>query len=281
MKNNLLIIAIFIFAIKSYSQDISGEWIGNLSQISGGISYNYAFLADFSQNNNQISGFSVISLYDNPQIYGKISLTGSFNNNILNFLEQDVISENKGRNNFVWCIKTGKLKYTETQDSAILSGKWTGIKPISCSPGTIRLAKLLPQNQQVDNQVVIPVDNSQQTTNNNIDLNRQLKQGQTIDIPSVDITIIVSEAAKEDNDTLSIIFNDTPILVKHRLTKAPYQLSVQCVDNQQNKLVMYAHNLGDIPPNTAKIQIISGNLHSTIILTSDIDESDVIYLNVK
>jgi len=251
MKNNLLIIAIFIFAIKSYSQDISGEWIGNLSQISGGISYNYAFLADFSQNNNQISGFSVISLYDNPQIYGKISL------------------------------KTGKLKYTETQDSAILSGKWTGIKPISCSPGTIRLAKLLPQNQQVDNQVVIPVDNSQQTTNNNIDLNRQLKQGQTIDIPSVDITIIVSEAAKEDNDTLSIIFNDTPILVKHRLTKAPYQLSVQCVDNQQNKLVMYAHNLGDIPPNTAKIQIISGNLHSTIILTSDIDESDVIYLNVK
>lgn len=284
MKKIFSLLFLFLNVYFVSSQNIDGNWIGVLTQHSGGVASNYMFTANFNQRNSTIKGFSTIRLYDNQNIYGKIKLSGTFENNILDFQEKEVLSEAKDGRNFEWCIKTGKLYYSVEGDTAILEGKWTSIRPTTCAPGTIRLTKYMP-NQSIDNQ---QNNNSNDANNNNnaqvnndIDNNRAVKQGITIDVPSEDLTIIVSESAKEDNDTLSIIFNDVPVLVKHRLTKHPYQISVKCTLKNKNKLVLYAHNVGYVPPNTAKIEIISDNFKKTVILQSNMDESDVIYINVK
>ncbi|MBN2891061.1 MAG: hypothetical protein JXL97_04265 [Bacteroidales bacterium] len=274
MKKYLLISLILISA-HLFGQDVSGLWEGFLIQGSGGIASTYNFTIDVKQKGNSVSGHTKISLIKEPDIYGKIEYSGSFVNKEFVFRETKILKENKGRNAFDWCIKTGKLYYSEKGDSAFLSGDWTAIKPFSCTPGSITVRQKLPPKN--DN----PNNNNQIVQEEKIE-KRELKEGRIIVVPNERITIIVSESAKEDGDTISIIFNDVVVLSEHRLTKEEYKFTVNYdPSKQENKLILYAHNVGSIPPNTAKIQIKSGNLKQEIILKSDLNESDVIYFELQ
>ena len=277
---NILIVILFSFALQVIqAQDISGEWIGILTQKAGGYSQSYAFSMNLIQTNDSVEGYSYISLWDKPQIYGKIKLKGIFSNQIFSFQESDVLSENRGNLNFVWCIKEGSLKYFTKGDSSILEGEWFSSKTPRCAPGAIRLAKYYTPPQQVTEQTDTNVENN--VTYDEIDTTRQLKTGHNVTVPNNKVKIFVSDASLVDDDTISLIFNGKIILEKYALTKTPYQLTIRCNPNEENKVVMYAHNMGEVPPNTAKIQIISGRYKKTIRMDSNTDESDVIYINVK
>lgn len=68
------------------------------------------------------------------------------------------------------------------------------------------------------------------------------------------VDLILWDCGVEDNDTVSLYLNGQWILKNFRLTKAPYSLPVQ-LNNGENMLVLYAHNLGDIPKNTAAVAV--------------------------
>ncbi|TNE80813.1 MAG: hypothetical protein EP332_06220 [Bacteroidetes bacterium] len=58
----------------------------------------------------------------------------------------------------------------------------------------------------------------------------------------------------EDNDTVSLYLNGSWILTETRLTKEPKFIEVE-LNPGENMLTLYAHNLGDIPKNTAAISV--------------------------
>jgi|GEM_PF-2346943 len=68
------------------------------------------------------------------------------------------------------------------------------------------------------------------------------------------VDLLLWDCGVEDNDTVSLYLNGQWILKNFRLTKAPYSLPVQ-LNNGENILVLYAHNLGDIPKNTAAVAV--------------------------
>ena len=47
-------------------------------------------------------------------------------------------------------------------------------------------------------------------------------------------------------------------------------------DEQMNELVMYAENLGSIPPNTALMIVTDGTKRYEVRITSDLEKSGVI-----
>ncbi len=223
-----------------------------------------------SQNEKKITGYTIISLIENSKIFGKISFSGTFKNSILHFEEKKILAQNRKTNNFYWCIKEGDLYYSETTDSLILKGNWKS-EDITCPPGTITVKKVnLTQKQ----------DNYE---DNNISENdRKLKQGIDIKIPQKEIIIMICELAKEDNDTVSLIFNNDTILSHYRLTKNYKKIIVNYnPDKKNNKLILFAHNEGYVSPNTAKLKIISGNMQKTILLKSNLEESDLIYFEYE
>lgn len=89
------------------------------------------------------------------------------------------------------------------------------------------------------------------------------------------ITLEVWDNNKEDGDIISLKFNDTWILSNFLLKKEKYKIELELTDTN-NQLLLYAENLGTIPPNTAAISIDDNKLIRTFILNSDMSKSETV-----
>ncbi|MBX2922072.1 MAG: hypothetical protein KF746_07760 [Chitinophagaceae bacterium] len=74
-----------------------------------------------------------------------------------------------------------------------------------------------------------------------------------------------------DGDTISVFYNNKLLISRQRLTDKPLTLKVQLdTTREENELVMYADNLGAIPPNTAlMIATIDGKRYEVYITSNE------------
>ena len=71
-----------------------------------------------------------------------------------------------------------------------------------------------------------------------------------------------------DGDTISIYLNEKLILYRSRLTEKPIMLNLPVLPNKEYEMIMYAENLGTIPPNTALMVVTAGKKKYEIYLSS-------------
>jgi ligand-binding sensor domain-containing protein len=84
-----------------------------------------------------------------------------------------------------------------------------------------------------------------------------------------EVEILIWDTQKIDGDTVSLMLNDKFILENHALTKRPFRVRATLSNGKNNKLILYAHNLGEIPPNTATISILDLGGQKEVTLMSD------------
>ena len=89
------------------------------------------------------------------------------------------------------------------------------------------------------------------------------------------IVLQIWDNNKEDGDIISLKFNDKWILTNFPLKKEKYTIPIE-LKKSENQLLLFAENLGSIPPNTAAISIDDDNLVRTFILNSDMSKSETI-----
>jgi hypothetical protein len=89
------------------------------------------------------------------------------------------------------------------------------------------------------------------------------------------ITLQVWDNNKQDSDIISLKFNDTWILNNFLLKKEKYTIHLE-LKQKENQLLLFAENLGSIPPNTAAISIDDNELVRTFILNSDMSKSETV-----
>jgi hypothetical protein len=89
------------------------------------------------------------------------------------------------------------------------------------------------------------------------------------------ITLQIWDNNKEDGDIISLKFNDTWILTNFQLKKEKYIIHLD-LKSKNNQLLLFAENLGSIPPNTAAISIDDDDLIRTFILNSDMSKSETV-----
>lgn len=87
------------------------------------------------------------------------------------------------------------------------------------------------------------------------------------------ITIYIWDNNKQDGDTISLKWNDTWILSHFLLKKAKYRIDLE-LEQGDNQLLMFAENLGSLPPNTASIAIDDNFYVRTFILNSNMTTSE-------
>jgi hypothetical protein len=87
------------------------------------------------------------------------------------------------------------------------------------------------------------------------------------------ITLQIWDNNKEDGDIISLKFNDTWILSNFLLKKEKHTITLE-LKEKDNQLLMFAENLGSIPPNTAAISIDDNVLVRTFMLNSDMSKSE-------
>lgn len=93
------------------------------------------------------------------------------------------------------------------------------------------------------------------------------------------LLIEVFDNQEFDHDTISLNFNGNWILKKQLITKEPIRLYLDLEKGKDNYLILYADNLGSIPPNTCAIKWKNEKgKFSEIVLKSDYNTSEMVVI---
>jgi hypothetical protein len=101
--------------------------------------------------------------------------------------------------------------------------------------------------------------------------NRYVINADSVEIRFMDNGIV-------DGDTISVYYNGQLIVPKLSLKEKPYIIKVPLFPDYPNRLVIHAESLGEYPPNTALVRIISGRKEESFLLSSSMSKSGSIEL---
>ncbi|HUS02166.1 MAG TPA: hypothetical protein VMY77_10590, partial [Chitinophagaceae bacterium] len=99
----------------------------------------------------------------------------------------------------------------------------------------------------------------------------------TIPIKNETFTVDFYDNGEIDGDSISVFYNGKLVLSHKKLTNKPITLTLTAdPDRKVNELVMYAENLGEIPPNTALMIVRDGDNRYEARITSDTEKNGTI-----
>jgi hypothetical protein len=100
---------------------------------------------------------------------------------------------------------------------------------------------------------------------------------QTVKIENATVRVDLYDNGVVDGDSISVFYNGKLILSHQRLSEQAITLTLNVNTNHAiNELIMYAENLGEIPPNTALMVVTDGDNRYEVPITSDLKNSGVI-----
>lgn len=120
-----------------------------------------------------------------------------------------------------------------------------------------------------------------QPTNRETFEGRKISYTKELEFDSEDITIKIWDHGRQDGDIVSIYLNGISIVSKYYLTYRKKDFNVKLNPKKSNDLFLYAHNLGDSPPNTVSIEITDGTKSENIILNSDLQSCEAVLISVR
>ena len=128
-------------------------------------------------------------------------------------------------------------------------------------------------------EIVVP--EKVKTPNRTVFEGRKISYQKELLVDNEIITISLYDHGREDGDIVSIYLNGEQIVSKHVLTYKKKSFDVKLNLNKSNDLFLYAHNLGNFPPNTVSLEIKDGSKAENIILNSDLSSCEAVLINVK
>jgi hypothetical protein len=102
----------------------------------------------------------------------------------------------------------------------------------------------------------------------------------TILVPSENVSIELYDNAEADGDSVSIYADDKPVLLQQLLGAKPIITNVALSKGKRHKISLFADNMGKIPPNTALMIIIAGNLRKYVFLSADYNTNASVVLRL-
>lgn len=110
---------------------------------------------------------------------------------------------------------------------------------------------------------------------------RTTKEQKVLQVKSNKLRVELFDDGEIDNDIVSVFFNRKMIVDNKSLTVNGYVFNLDLVEGKTNELVLYADNLGTIPPNTALMVITDGVSRYEIRLAADLKNNASIRFEIK
>ncbi|PCJ23035.1 MAG: hypothetical protein COA97_12395 [Flavobacteriales bacterium] len=95
------------------------------------------------------------------------------------------------------------------------------------------------------------------------------------------LTITVWDNRTTDGDVISLFLNNKNILKEFEISKDRLDVEITVEEGVEYYLTLYAHNLGDIPPNTVALYISDGQRKKFITLTSDLKACGAVKIKIE
>lgn len=116
---------------------------------------------------------------------------------------------------------------------------------------------------------------------NAIDLRKNVEQSHlTVNVKTLNLKVY--DNAIMDGDTVSIYYNGKLLLSHQALSEKPIELELNLDTNlTRHEIILFAENLGGIPPNTALVVITAGNKRYELFASASLDENAVLVFVYK
>ncbi len=138
------------------------------------------------------------------------------------------------------------------------------------------LVKIVPPEKKIPDEVP-----EKKSTDINFE-KRESNLIKTIEIDSGSFRVDLYDNGAIDGDSISLFFNGRLLLSHRRLSDKAITLNLKIDEKiDLNELVMYAENLGEIPPNTALMVVTDGDNRYEVRISSDLQQSGVIRFKYK
>lgn len=113
--------------------------------------------------------------------------------------------------------------------------------------------------------------------------NRKISTIQTVEYQSDSLVLTLYDNGEVDGDTVSVLMNGAVIFSKVGLTTKPNRKTVYIDKDTPDSLtmVMYAENLGSIPPNTGLLVVWDGDLVYEVRFSADLKSNAAIIFRRK
>ncbi|WP_411275041.1 hypothetical protein [Daejeonella sp.] len=278
----------------SFSQNIQGRWIGKVTQTPGGYSELYDLELELTQRKT-IWGESYAFEGDSVRI--RFGLSGYIAKDSIHLSESlGWIREDKVPFSWVACVKQFVLAYRKEGSFEYLEGRWNGVgtddlsKP--CFPGKVILSRTIEglNNFLEDHKDSLVVTEPMLIANINppipnfspIFLNTEPKKITEIVVTQPDLQIQIVDYMKVDNDTVSVYLNRNLLAKNIRIAKRPALLNFKLDTRLElHEILLYAENLGQVPPNTSELILIDGENRHRVMIVSDKEKTAAVYLRYK
>ena len=277
MRYSLIIAIVCYFITPANAQSLTGIWRGTRTQNPGGCFLQYVQELHITYMNARDNSFMGNAYSGDKERFTKVLFTGRYNPTTkrMVIIESAVLQYNVP-DNCIPCIKTYDLTLSKNGAEESMLGEWKGHEMGNanlCQPGKITL-----QRTQT---AIFPVDVFQNDTLANLQKSLKLQSRdkelvRTIEVDTNKIRIELYDNAEVDDDTVSVFLNNTLLLYKKRLTDRPLSLEVDVFPGQNYELMMYADNLGRIPPNTSLMIITAGKKRYEMRVSSSEQKSAVV-----
>lgn len=118
-------------------------------------------------------------------------------------------------------------------------------------------------------------------TSDHLSLRKKIKQANLIvNVPHINLKIFDNGIV--DNDSVSVYYDGRLLLSHQRLSEKAIEINLQLKENSgPHELILFAENLGSIPPNTALIIVTAGNKRYELHSKASLEENAVLVFEFK
>jgi hypothetical protein len=111
---------------------------------------------------------------------------------------------------------------------------------------------------------------------------REQEVSKMLEVDNDELRLELYDNGQVDGDSISLLLNNRMVVEKSMLDIAAIKVNIK-VDTSlaYNELAMYAHNLGNFPPNSALLVLWDGKIRYEIFLNSNLDKTAILRFRKK
>ncbi len=147
--------------------------------------------------------------------------------------------------------------------------------PLTASKLSLKLPSLFRKKKPVNNKPQLTLE-----TTTPIEERKDVVH-RIIETEAAEATIDLYDNGMVDDDTVSLYFNGRLLIDRQKVSEVPLRLTVRLDKEVENRFILFAHNEGKIPPNTALLVIRTGQARHELTLKSTLTENAVVLLLAK
>ena len=244
-----------------------GMWRGLLSQNDRTVMYEVVLKLYYESDSTLFGTSKIVHRNGN---YSEFYIEGVYKDDQLVFKDQILIKETGSSHQFHWCVKEYFAQLSGSDDKWTLEGNWENDGTtysqgkfeqgkFNCQPGKFSLTKVKGATifkPGVDEKV-------------RYFQGRYVEVQQILEVDADSLELNFIDNNQIDNDTITIFFNKDMMVKQHHLSHDSLKVMVKILPGTDNLLIVYANNVGTMPPNTAAMIYFENGVKKEISLKSD------------